>query len=119
MKEHKIYSMEFGRVYPLYINKVERKGKNEEEVLLLITWLTGYTKEDIFEIISNGTTFKEFFEKAPQLNENRHLITGSICGIKVQEIEQPLMKNIRQLDKIIDELAKGKKIEKILRKEII
>lgn len=116
MKEHRIFSTRFGDVYPHYIHKVERKGKTEKELIQLITWLTGYTKEEIETINGNEITFREFFDNAPNMNEKRELITGSICGIKVQEIEEPLMKNIRQLDKIIDELAKGKKMEKILRK---
>ena len=116
MKEHKIYSMAFGSVYPHYVNKVVRKGRTEEELLLIIHWLTGYTPEDINRINNDETTFRAFFDQAPKMNENRELITGSICGVKVQEIEHPLMKNIRQLDKIVDELAKGKAIDKIFRK---
>jgi len=113
--EHKIFSMTFGSVYPHYVNKAQKKGRTEEEVRELITWLTGYSKEDFIDICTNGTTIKAFFNQAPKMNENRDFITGSICGIKVQDIEDPLMKNVRQLDKIIDELAKGKALDKIKR----
>jgi hypothetical protein len=95
MKEHKIYTMAFGNVYPHYVNKVEKKGRTEEELLLLITWLTGYKQVDIVKICDNETTFLEFFAQAPELNLNRNQITGMICGVKIQDIEDPLMKKIR------------------------
>jgi hypothetical protein len=115
MKEHKIYTMPFKNVYPHYVTKVTKKGKTEEDLLHVINWLTGYTKSDIQKLNEDELTFEEFFNKAPKMNDNRNLITGSICGHKVQEIKEPLMKSIRQLDKIIDELAKGKSFEKIFR----
>ena len=97
MKEHKIFSMPFGNIYPHYVKKATKKGRTEKEVLALITWLTGYNEENIIEICHEGTTVKDFFIQAPCMNEKRELISGSICGVKVQEIEDPLMKNIRQL----------------------
>lgn len=115
MKNHKIYTMSFGSVYPLYINKVERKGRTKAEVDEIITWLTGYSLDDINKLIEDEVTFEKFFEDAPNFNENAKLITGVICGIRVEEIEEPLMQKIRYLDKIIDELARGKKLEKIKR----
>lgn len=113
--QHKIYSMNFAKVYPLYVNKVERKGRTVAELNTVITWLTGYTKTNLGKIITSEITFEEFFSNAPKLNENRNLITGSVCNVKLAEITDPLMKEIRYLDKLVDELAKGKKIEKILR----
>ena len=115
MKEHKLYGMSFGKIYPLYLAKIERKGRSEEELLQVITWLTGYKRDEIFDVCNAEYTVKEFFHNAPEMNSNRDLITGSICGIKVQDLEDPLMKKIRQLDKIVDELAKGKTLEKIMR----
>lgn len=115
MTEHKIYSMSFGKVYPLYIQKVERKGKTKEEVDQIIFWLTGYDDQELKQIINEEKDFRTFFKEAPQLNPNRELIKGVICGIRVEEIEEPLMQEIRYMDKLIDELAKGKKLEKILR----
>ncbi len=114
MENHKIYSMSFGSVYPLYLKKAERKERTKEEVDELITWLTGYTISDINRIIEEEVTFDAFFDNAPNFNENAKLITGVICGVRVEEISHPLMQKIRYLDKIIDELAKGKKLEKIL-----
>lgn len=107
--------MSFGRVYPLYVAKAEKKGRTKEEVDELIGWLTGYSNSDLEAIIKNQTTFEEFFARAPQLNPHRKLITGLICGVRVEEISEPLMQEIRYLDKIIDELARGKDMEKILR----
>lgn len=115
MSEHKIYDMEVSKVYPHYVTKVEKKQRSKDEVDIIIEWLTGYKKETINEIIDSNITFRTFFEQAPKMNPNRHLITGSICGIKVQEIKEPLMQEIRYLDKLIDELAKGKPMDKILR----
>jgi hypothetical protein len=108
--------MPFNKVYPHYITKAEKKGRTKEEVDLLINWLTGYKEEDIVTVLENDISFRDFFEHAPSLNPNRYLITGSVCGIKVQEVKDPLMQNIRYLDKLIDELAKNKPLDKILRK---
>ena len=116
MSGHKIYTMSFSMVYPLYIAKVERKGKTKEEVDEIIRWLTGYTQEALNEQIDKDTDFEHFFSEAPKLNPARELITGVICGVRVEEIEEPLMQEIRYMDKLVDELFKGKKMEKILRK---
>jgi hypothetical protein len=116
MDTHRIYSMSFSRVYPLYIQKVEKKGRTKTEVGEIIRWLTGYDQQELDAHIENDTVFKTFFAGAPQLNPSRKLITGVICGVRVEEIEEPLMQEIRYLDKLIDELAKGKAVEKILRK---
>lgn len=115
MKKHRIYTMSFASVYPHYIAKVEKKGKTKEDLHTIITWLTGYTDTDIKNIIDDKTNFETFFEKAPQLNPNVDKIKGLICGYRVEEIEDPLMQKIRYLDKLIDELARGKKMESILR----
>lgn len=116
MSQHKIFDMSFGSVYPLYLTKIERKGRTKEELDLIVTWLTGYSQEEIEAINQSNRSFREFFEKAPELNEKASLIKGVICGYRVEEIEDPLMQKIRYLDKLVDELAKGKKIEKVLRK---
>lgn len=113
---HRIYSMSFARVYPLYLAKVERKGHTKAEVDQIICWLTGYSQRELEMQIKKQTDFETFFAKAPGLNPSRTLITGMICGIRVEDIEEPLMREIRYLDKLIDELAKGKAMEKILRK---
>lgn len=107
--------MSFAKVYPLYIKKVERKGRTKEEVDEIIRWLTGYNQEEIDAHIEKRTDFETFFLEAPELNPSRNLIKGVICGIRVEEIEEPMMQEIRYLDKLIDELAKGKAMEKILR----
>lgn len=112
---HKIFKMPFSDVYPLYINKVERKGKTKEEVDQIICWLTGYSLEQLESQVNASVTFESFFDQAPAMHPNRKLIKGSICGIRVEEIEDQLMQEIRYMDKLIDELAKGKKMEKILR----
>lgn len=117
MQTHRIYAMAIGDVYPHYIAKAERKGRTREEVHEIILWLTGYTTEDIQKILKDKTNFQDFFKHAPKLNPNRKLITGVICGVRVEEIEDPLMQEIRYLDKLIDELAKGKAMAKILRKK--
>lgn len=118
MKKHRIYTMSFASVYLLYITKVEKKGRTKEEVDQVIQWLTGYSQAEIEQHITAETNFETFFEQAPKLNENRSLITGTICGVRIEEIEDPLMKEIRYLDKLVDELAKGKKMDKILRATI-
>lgn len=116
MTKHKIYSMSFASVYPLYINKAERKGRTKAEVDEIIYWLTGYDK-DAFEVqLDRETDFETFFAEAPELNPSRALIKGVVCGVRVEDIEEPTMREIRYLDKLIDELAKGKAMEKILRK---
>jgi len=112
----RVFQMKFSSVYPLYIQKAERKGKTKEEVDTIITWLTGYSVEKLQEQIEKEVNFKTFFEEAPLLHPNVSLIKGVICGYRVEEIEDPLMQKIRYLDKLIDELAKGKKMESILRK---
>ncbi|MFD1067956.1 DUF2200 domain-containing protein [Oceanobacillus locisalsi] len=116
MAEHRIYTMTFESVYPHYVNKAERKGRTKEEVDEIITWLTGYSKEELEAQMENEVTFQSFFAEAPQMNNSRSLIKGVICGVRVEDIEEPLMQEIRYLDKLIDELAKGKKMEKVLRK---
>lgn len=112
--DERIRDMKFSSVYPHYVTKVESKGRTKEELLEVIQWLTGYTPEEIDKAINDQITFETFFEKA-HLNPNAHLITGVICGYRVEEIENPLTQKARYLDKLIDELAKGRKMEKILR----
>ncbi|PKM65207.1 MAG: DUF2200 domain-containing protein [Firmicutes bacterium HGW-Firmicutes-2] len=116
MSKHKIYTMSVANVYPHYITKAEKKGRTKSEVDEVIRWLTGYSQEALEELLENQTDFETFFAKAPQMNPLRHLIKGVICGIRVENIEEPLMQEIRYMDKLIDELAKGKAMEKILRK---
>lgn len=116
MKKPRIYTMSFASVYPLYIQKVEKKGRTKEEVDEIIFWLTGYNEDSLQQVIDKEIDFETFFEQAPKMNPNASLITGVICGYQVEEIEDKLMQQIRYLDKLIDELAKGKKMEKILRK---
>ena len=116
MSKHKIYTMSFASVYPHYVNKAERQGRTKEEVDEIITWLTGYSQEELEGILQKQTDFETFFAEAPHLNPSRALIKGVVCGVRVEDIEEPTMKEIRYLDKLIDELAKGKAMEKILRK---
>ena len=116
MDNEKVFAMSFTKVYPMLIAKAERKGRTRAEVLEVTAWLTGYTYEQIEAQLESNLSYGDFFRQAPALNPNRLLIKGSICGIKVELIEDPLMQNIRYLDKLVDELAKGKAIEKILRK---
>jgi hypothetical protein len=106
--------MVFATVYPLYIRKVEGKGRTKEELLQVIEWLTGFNEKELNKLVDDKVTFETFFQKA-QLNQNAQLITGSICGYRIEEIENPITKQVRYLDKLVDELAKGKKMEKILR----
>lgn len=115
METHRIFTSSFAGVYPHYINKAEKKGRTKEEVDTIICWLTGYTRSALQKIIDNKTNFETFFAKAPKMNPNAAKITGVICGYRVEEIENKLMQQIRWLDKLIDELAKGKKMEQILR----
>lgn len=112
---HRIFSVPFADIYPHYVKKVERKGRTVSELHEVITWLTGYSVEELEWVRKQEVTLEDFFEQAPHLNPSRSLITGSICGHRVQDIEDPLMQNIRYLDKLVDELAKGKAMEKILR----
>lgn len=112
---HRIFSMPFAKVYPALVAKVERKGRTKEEVDAAIRWLTGYSESELMAAIADQRDFRAFFEMAPALNPARDLVTGSVCGVKVQEVEDPLMKLIRILDKMVDELAKGKALEKVLR----
>ena len=116
MNEEKVYGMKFSKIYPLLVQKAVRKGRTQEEVDTVISWLTGYTAEQIHALEEGETDYRSFFEQAPELNENRVLIRGTVCGVRVETIEEPLMREIRYLDKLIDELAKGKAMEKILRK---
>ena len=116
MIKHKIYTMSVARVYPLYISKAERKGRTKVDVDEIIMWLTGYSQEELIEQLEKQKDFETFFLEAPKLNPNRELIKGVVCGVRVENVEEPLMREIRYLDKLIDELAKGKSMEKILRK---
>jgi len=115
MKKHRIFTTFFASVYPHYVTKAEKKGHTKNEVDTIVCWLTGYTQKSLQELIENKTDFETFFEQAPELNPNVSKITGVICGYRVEDIEDPLMQKIRYLDKLIDELARGKKMEKILR----
>lgn len=117
MTKHRIYSMSFASVYPLYITKARKKGRTKDEVDEVIRWLTGYTEKQLEAHLLKLTDFETFFASAKKLNPKRKLITGVVCGIRVEDIKEPLMQEIRYLDKLIDELAKGKPLEKILRKE--
>jgi hypothetical protein len=114
-EKHRIYTMAFSKVYPLYIKKVERKGRTKAEVDRIICWLTGYTPAQLQKQIKQESNFEEFFAAAPALNPKRSLITGLVCGVRVEEVEEPLMRKVRYLDKLVDELAKGKALDKILR----
>lgn len=114
-KKDRIYTMKFGSVYPLYIAKAERKDRTKQEVDEIISWLTGYTTKEIQGQVKKESTFQEFFAKAPKMNPLRKNISGVVCGVKVQDIKDPLMQEIRYLDKLIDELARGKKMTSILR----
>lgn len=115
MPKHSIYSMSFAKVYPLYVAKAEKKGRAKAEVDEVIRWLTGYSQQEIEARLESDTDFESFFAEAPQLNPSRALIKGVICGVRVEEIEEPTMREIRYLDKLIDELAKGKAMDKVLR----
>ncbi|AZA91048.1 Uncharacterized protein conserved in bacteria [Chryseobacterium nakagawai] len=115
MQNTRIFTTAFASVYPHYIQKAEKKGRTKSEVHEIIHWLTGYNEQGLQEQLDNKNDFRTFFEQAPQMNPNVSLIKGVICGYRIEEIEDELMRNIRYLDKLIDELAKGKKMEKILR----
>ncbi|TFF20562.1 DUF2200 domain-containing protein [Jiella endophytica] len=115
MVKHRIFTTSVSSVYPLYVAKAERKGREKDEVDQIIRWLTGYSQEELEAHLQDKTDFETFFAIAPQLNPNRALIKGVICGVRVEDIEDPTMREIRYLDKLVDELARGKKLETILR----
>ena len=115
MSAHRIYSTSVASVYPLYLVKAERKGRTKAEVDEIIRWLTGHTQQTLDRELAGNTSFEDFFATAPQMNPSRALITGMVCGVRVEDIEEPTMREIRYLDKLIDELAKGRKMDKILR----
>ena len=115
MDKERVYKMKFSVVYPMYIQKAERKGRTKAEVDTVIRWLTGYDEKGLQSQINNGADFETFFAEAPGINPNASKITGVICGIRVEEIEDPLIQKIRWLDKLVDELAKGKPMEKVQR----
>ncbi len=117
MTKPRIYTMSFANIYPLYITKAEKKGRTKTEVDEIIRWLTGYSQEELKAQLEKQTNLENFIAEAPQLNPSRALIKGVICGVRVEDIEDPTMQEIRYLDKLIDELAKGKAMEKILRKQ--
>jgi hypothetical protein len=119
MNNHRIFAMKFAGVYPLYVQKAERKNHTKEEVDQIICWLTGYDQAGLQQQIELGNDFETFFAQAPAFNPNSELIKGVVCGVRVEEIEDPLMQKIRYLDKLIDELARGKTMEKILRKSAV
>jgi len=113
--KHRIYTTSFASVYPHYVAKVERKGQSKTDLDHIICWLTGYTQSQFESELEKQTDFETFFAKSPKLNPSRSLITGMICGVRIEEIQEPTMKEIRYLDKLVDELAKGRPMEKILR----
>lgn len=115
MPGHRIFRTAFSAVYPMYVQKAERKGRTKEEVDRVICWLTGYDQAALEQQLALKTDFATFFEQAPGMNPNASLVTGVVCGVRVEDVEDPLMKKIRQLDKLVDELARGKAIEKVLR----
>ena len=115
MDQHKIYSMSFASIYPAYINKAERKGRTKAEVDEIIEWLFGYSRDELKQQLERETGFEKFITECPRLNPDRALIKGVVCGVRVEDIQEPVMREIRYLDKLIDELAKGRTMEKILR----
>lgn len=115
MAKHRVYAISFASVYPLYIAKAEKKGRTKAEVDQVIAWLTGYGKKALEAQLKKGTDLETFFAKAPKINPSRNLIKGVVCGVRVEEIKEPTMREIRYLDKLIDELARGKAMDKILR----
>lgn len=115
MTKHRIYMMSFASVYPLYVAKAEKKGRTKAEVDQVISWLTGYGRKELEAELKKQTDFETFFAKAPRINPLRSMIKGVICGVRVEDIKEPTMREIRYLDKLIDELAKGKAMDKILR----
>lgn len=115
MSGHRIFTTKFSSVYPHYVAKAERKGRTQAEVDQIIRWLTGYSQPELKRILKDGTDFETFFAEAPALHPNVSMITGVVCGVRVENVEDPLMQKIRWLDKLVDELAKGKAMDKILR----
>lgn len=115
MAQHRIFAMSFARIYPLYVQKVEKKNRTKDEVNQVICWLTGYDVAGLEKVIADNVDLETFFARAPAMNPNANLIKGLICGYRVEEIEDPLMQRIRYMDKLVDELAKGKKMASILR----
>ena len=116
MKSNRVFVMSFASVYPLYVQKAEKKGRKKQEVDEVICWLTGYSRQALAKQIERKNDFETFFNEATGFNPNAHRITGTICGVRLEAIEDPLMRNIRYLDKLVDELAKGRPMEKVLRK---
>jgi len=116
MAKHRIYTTAFASIYPLYVAKAEKKGRTKAEVDHVISWLTGYDQKDLKAQLEKQTDFETFFAEAPQINPSRALIKGVVCGVRVEDIEEPTMREIRYLDKLIDELAQGKMMDKILRR---
>ncbi len=116
MNNERVFRMAFASVYPHYVTKVEKKGRTKEELHSVIRWLTGYDEKGLAKVIADKTDFETFFAKAPRMHPNAHLITGMICGYRIEEIEDPIMRQVRYLDKLVDELAKGRAMEKIQRK---
>jgi hypothetical protein len=119
MSAHRIYSVSVASVYPAYIAKAEKKGRTKAEVDSIFCWLTGHSQQTLDAQLADKVTFEDFFAQAPRMNPSRSLITGTVCGVRVETIEEPVMREIRYLDKLIDELAKGKAMEKILRKPAV
>lgn len=115
--KRRVYAMSFATLYPLYVAKAKRKGRTKAEVGEVIRWLTGYTPKKLEAVIDKGHDLETFFKKAPKLNPSRKLITGLVCGVRVEDIKDPIMREMRYMDKLVDELAKGRAMEKILRKE--
>ena len=116
MTNEKVFQMKLKKIYPLLVAKAEKKGRTRSEVDQVTCWLTGYSQEELNPLVESGITYGDFFRNAPAMHPNRTLITGRICGVRVEEIEDPLMREIRYLDKLVDELARGRSIEQILRK---
>ena len=116
MENSKVFAMKFSKIYPLLIQKAEKKGRTKQEVDEVIRWLTGYSQPELEGMLERPMPYGDFFRDAPKPNENRRLIKGVVCGVRVEEIEEPLMREIRYLDKLVDELARGKAMDKILRK---
>ena len=116
---HRVYKMKFAGVYPHYVAKAEKKGRTKAEVDRVITWLTGYSNDQLKKVIDSGTDFETFFAEAPALHPNRAKITGTVCGVRIEDIVDPLMQQIRYLDKLVDELAKCREMEKILRGKVV
>ena len=115
MTKHRIYSVSVASVYPLYVAKAEKKGRTKAEVDTIISWLTGHNQQTLDDQLANKTTFEDFFAQAPRMNPARSLITGTVCGVRVEDVQEPVMREIRYLDKLVDELAKGRAMERILR----